>query len=318
MSSPAGPRTAACSEPSVDARPLRPWGSRLAQAGRQASERCRISQVRSTSAGPWPAWFTRNHVGQLSKARSNRTTTPSEVTRANSHPPDSSAASSMCSARSTLVRVRTAAAGRWVLVGDGVIRPCTTITAYSKGKPGPLARDHCTRVGGRCISIRSTSTQSRICWWIWLRSRVCTPPGYVVPASTMVRSISSDAASRSSPSVQLDNVSGSTAPSRAASTARGSTVSSGRMRWIAPSSVSAEVASHSPWACQATKDGRRSMVASVTAQSGADRRGSGTEAGARLDRPHSVAREPRVRCMHSQDPSSESSRSVRVRTSKRQ
>src|SRR4051794_41141872 len=96
-------------------------GSRLAQGGRHAGVRWDISQARSSRDGPWLVWRTWYQPGQLSKARSKRTTTPSEVTRANSHAPDSSLASSACSARSTLVNERMTWEGRRELHGDGMI-----------------------------------------------------------------------------------------------------------------------------------------------------------------------------------------------------
>ena len=97
--------------------------------------------------------------------------------------------------------------------------------------------------------------------------------------------------------------SGVSRPSRPSATTRGSTVSSGRSRWMAPSSLQGALVSHSPWAYQARNVGRRSSVASDSAQSGAPRRASGGDGGASAERPQSTAREPWVRCIRSQEPS---------------
>ncbi len=146
-------------------------------AGRHAAVRWAISQARSSRDGPWLVCRTWYHAGQLSKARSKRDHhavggDPREQPGAGllARPPPGAASAARWSASATT------GAGSRELTGEGMIRPRTTITAYSKGMPGPLARDHCTRIGGRCISSRSTSSVSRIWPWIWSRSRERTEP----------------------------------------------------------------------------------------------------------------------------------------------
>ena len=200
------------------------------------------------------------------------TTTPSEVTRANSQAPDSSVASSRCSLAARWSGCAPRARASRCSWAPGVSSPASPSRRSSKRTARPLTPRPVGQIGGRSSSIRSGSWVSRIWRWIWLRSRRGPRPGGGASPPPGLRGAA--ASWRCSPWAYAASVSGVAAPARTSSTTRGSTVDSGGSRSTTPSTLPGALVSHSSWEYQARKVGRRCSDGAGEAQSGATRRTS--------------------------------------------